>query len=153
MPEPNRRVACAGAFDLPIAPDDAFPLFTARGECGWVPGWSPTYVYPADGTLETDQVWTTPGEEGQPDTIWTTVHLDRDAREVHYLRTSPGTKLARVAVRVLARDAGSRVEVGYVWTALDPDRVPELEAFAAGYDDMMGEWRRLVMEWWSARDS
>lgn len=137
------RRECVGAFELPFEAEAAFPLFTALGEMRWVPGWQPELVYPPDGELELDQVFTT--GEGAEHTLWSVIHLDREARLVEYLRVTPGSRLARVTVSVDAQDEGCRVTVRYLWTVLSPAGQGAVDEACAGHADMLTEWRRLIL--------
>ena len=137
------RVDLEGTLEVPRAPDQAFGLFTARGEEDWVPGWKPRFVFPESGRLEEDQVWLT--GEGDEATIWSVIRLDREAHTVEYLRVTPGSRLARVSVRLTATEGGSQVQVRYRWTALAPDAREQLKAFAAGYEAMLAEWQSLIL--------
>lgn len=138
------RYDLSGSFFLALSPADAFPLFTARGEMAWVPGWAPEFVHPADGRLELDQVFVT--SVGGEETLWSVVDLDVDARAVDYLRVTPDSRIARVSVRVSEEDDGSRVDVRYRCTGLNEAGRRELASFARNFDSMMEEWRRLVVE-------
>ncbi len=137
-----KRAASRNSFRLSLAPDPALPLFTAKGEKLWVPGWNPSYIHPTSGELELDQVWTT--GEGDEQSWWTCCHLDRVARSVAYVRVTPGLSIARVTVEISPDGAGSRVEVGYVVTALSAVGEEKIADFAAGFDAMLEQWRLWI---------
>ena len=136
------RTVLRGGFGLVMAPDEAFPLFTALGEKEWVPGWDPELVFPASGELEQDQVFLT--GEGDEKTFWYVSQVDFKSHRVDYIRNTPTSRVARVHVEVHPDGTGSKVDVTYVWTALSESGAREIEAAAAGYEAMMGEWKRLV---------
>ena len=139
-----KRRHCQGCLDLELSPAEAFPLFTARGEERWVPGWEPVYVHPASGELELDQVWITGA--GERVAWWTCCHLDRAAHAVSYVRVTPGVSFGRVSVAVEARGAGSRISVAYVLTALSPDGERQIDDFARDFDAMLEQWREWIEE-------
>ena len=130
------RIDLAGTFMLPIPSPEAFPLLTPLGEVGWVPEWEPTFVHPTAGELELDQVSVT--AVGGETTLWTVTALDPRVQAIEDLRVTPGSRLARVTVRVSSDDEGSRVHVRYRCTALSGQGRKELASFARGFDFMAG---------------
>lgn len=60
----NRRVVSA-ALHVPLPPEAAFRLFTARGERDWVPGWEPVFPVGTPDDTAPGTVWLTSsdGEE------------------------------------------------------------------------------------------
>lgn len=142
-----KRIDCRGEVALALPPDEAFPLFTARGELLWVPGWQPEFVHPPSGELELDQVWLTGA--GDELTHWLVVALDRDGRRVEYARITPGSRLGKVIVEVAPAAAGgaaggSVARVRYVMTGLSPEGNEVLEQLEAGYGGMMEKWAELL---------
>ena len=136
----DRRLS--GSFELNIDADRAFPLFTALGEKLWVPGWNPEMVVPESGQLEQDQVFLT--GEGAEQTLWYVSQLSLEQRDVHYIRVTPGSRVARVHVCVTPTSSGCRVDVTYVWTVLGPGGGEIVREAAEQYEDMMGQWKSLV---------
>jgi len=147
-PRPNAaggRVELLGSFHLGAAPSDVFPLFTPLGERDWVPGWNPVFVHPSSGEIEENQVFLT--REGDESTLWSVVRLDPERREVEYLRVTPGSRIARVEIRVSPCSEGSAVEIGYLWTALTARGRGQVEDFERGFEAMLAEWQRLTNRW------
>lgn len=138
----SNRVDLLGSFELGVPAERAFGLFTPRGEMEWVPGWDPDFREPASGELELDQVFTT--QVGGESTIWTVVALDRDAFDVQYLRTTPGSRVARVHVSLEDTVDGCRVRVRYLCTALSASGAELLDEFARGFDAMLEGWRTMT---------
>ncbi len=136
------RLELSGSLELAVAPREAFPFFTALGERKWVPGWNPELVYPESGELEEDQVFVT--GSGKERTLWYVARVDRERHEVSYVRATPGNRVARVDVAVSPLGEGSEVRVSYRWTALSAEGRRAIEREAAGYDDMLREWQRLL---------
>ncbi|GAB4349451.1 MAG: hypothetical protein Kow0026_04880 [Oricola sp.] len=128
--------------DRPIA--DAFPLFTPRGEEGWVPGWKPDYFAPEGGETEKDMLFAT--GEGEERTWWTCLDWLPDKHFVRYLRLTPGSRAAFVEIECRARDAKTTlVTVSYDIQALGAPGERYIadmtdEAFAG----MIGEWPELI---------
>ena len=119
-----------GTITVPLPPDQAIALFTPEGERAWVPDWDPRH--------HSDAVFTT--THGGADTTW--VVLDAGPHAVRYARVSRD-RAGTVEVRCHAHGDRTRAEVTYDLTPLTPDA---LDQFAAGYDDMLAEWERLIAE-------
>ena len=125
-----------------LPPERAMPLFTARGERQWVPGWAPEFPAgePA-GAEDEGTVFVTDGH-GRP-TYW--VVAARSDRAVRYTRAAPGHSCGTVEVRERESGAAHTVlDVTYDLTALTPEGDHELEAFAARYTEEIGDWERAI---------
>jgi len=132
-----------GVVRVALPPDEALPLFTAVGETKWVPGWSPTYVSPADGAAVTGGVWLT--RDGETEVIWRVQRYDVRARVAEYLRVVPGNRVVVVRVACAPDGAGTLATVTYRVTPIAPAGDASLAAFTEGaYAEMMGEWERLL---------
>jgi hypothetical protein len=140
-----QRVTRTGSFELPLDPADAIGLFTAEGERGWIPGWVPEY--PEDGAVH-DAVGTVFIRRDQPG-AHTFVVLDSGPLLRRYARLAGGLTAGTVEVRCEAtRDAegvGTLVRVTFDLTALSPAGAITLDAFGAGYDAMMTQWRDWIV--------
>jgi len=124
--------------------DEAFPLFTPKGEEDWVPGWKPVYFAPESGETQKDMLFAT-GENAER-TWWTCLEWDPERHRVRYLRLTPDSRAAFVEVNCQARNSGSTmVAVSYDVQALGKageaymDEMTD-EAFA----EMIGEWPELI---------
>lgn len=147
-----RHIDCEGSFEVALPPEETFPLFTARGELLWVPGWQPTFVFPPDGELALDQVWLTGA--GEELTHWLVTGLDRAGRRVEYGRVTPGSRMGRVIVQVSAAGAGrSLVKVRYVMSGLSPAGNQVVAELAEGYAGMMAKWAELVAAYLAGREA
>jgi hypothetical protein len=138
-----RRVRSCGGFELPLAPERAFSLFTAEGERRWVPGWSPTIL--GDMPQHPGMVFLTEADSRQ--TIWTVIESDPVALRHRYSRVTPGVSAGTVDVQLRTDAHGSTVEVSYDLTALSEEAQPALDAYeGAQFEAMMDEWRSLIAE-------
>ena len=135
------RFVCQGEFSLPLPPEEAFHLFTASGERLWVPGWSPEFLADVDDDSAAGTVFRT-STDGRV-TTWIVVESRPPVTAV-YARFRPGHSATTVRVRLEPADGGARVLVGYDITSLDEGADGLLADFAAGYDGMLNEWRRLI---------
>jgi Polyketide cyclase / dehydrase and lipid transport len=130
-----------GTLEVELPPEEAFRLFTARGERDWVDGWDPRF--PADTPDDT-----APGTVFETDvhgerTTW--VVAERDAgRRISYARVTPDSRAGTVTVELRPSERGSLVTVTYVLTALSDDARPELESFAAGYPEFLRGWQEAI---------
>jgi len=124
--------------------DEAFALFTPKGEEAWVPGWTPTYIDPANGETREEMLFTT--GDGDDATYWTCLQWQPQDWHVRYLRLTPASRVSFVDVTCQPEGAGrTRVRVGYEMRALSPEGqayISELsdDAFA----DMIDEWTQLI---------
>lgn len=133
----------SGFFELDIDPDEALPLFTARGEELWVPGWTP-FILSGDG-CEEGTVWVTSGN-GQT-AYWYVAVYDTAGRQAQYVRVTPGKNAGTVDVRVAPNESGgSRVSVTYQLTGLSPAGNADLETSFSetAYSEMMKDWRDAI---------
>ncbi|HEX8697137.1 MAG TPA: SRPBCC family protein [Longimicrobium sp.] len=124
-------------------PERVFPLFTPVGERAWVPGWSPRFLWPADGEARRGTVFLTRAA-GEQATIWTVTAYEPH-RRVTYARITPGSRAGIVEVRCGRTPHGRTVaRVTYTFTALSPRGNDYLRAFTEE------EFRRYVGGWEAA---
>jgi len=130
--------------DRPV--EEAFPLFTPKGEEDWVPGWKPDYFAPESGETRKDMLFATGA--GAERTWWTCLDWEPEAHRVRYLRLTPDSRAAFVEVTCRARDARTtEVTVSYDVQALGEAG----ERYIAGMTDeafagMIGAWSALIGE-------
>lgn len=137
----GREVSCTGSFEIPLEPGRAISLFTPEGERGWVDGWDPRYPVAGADDNEPGTVFLTPRPDGE--VVWVVTAASEHSRA--YARFDPRGLAATIEVGCeAAGDRGTRVEVRYRQTALDPRLASELEQFERGYDAYMSEWRAAI---------
>lgn len=142
LQQAGRRISSFGSFELPMSPEQAFPLFTAEGERGWVPGWSPEIL----GQLPQHPglVFLTNLDGRQ--TIWTVLESDSATLTHRYSRVTPGHSAGIVEVELFSINNGCRVGVSYNMTALSAGGMAYLASHSgAAFLAMLGEWRELIM--------
>ncbi len=142
MSDRHRRTL-VDSFELGISPQDAFPLFTARGERAWAPGWDPRFPADAPDDSLPGTVFTT--EDGTHRATWIVTDSER-ASHIRYARVAGSHTAGTVDVRLEATQAGTRVTVGYDLTSLDPAADGDLDALAAGYGEYVASWREAIEE-------
>jgi ribosomal protein S18 acetylase RimI-like enzyme len=145
--EPGRGLAGqttrTGALRVALPADAALPLFTAAGETRWVPGWTPAYVSPPDGSPVEGGIFLT--RDGDQEVIWRVQRYDPAARVAEYLRIVPGDRVVAVTVACEPEGAGTRATVTYRVTPLSAAGRAWLAAFGEGaFAAMLREWERLI---------
>jgi hypothetical protein len=141
----SERYHASHSFDLPRPVDTCLPLFTAEGERDWVPDWSPTFVYPADGRTEAGMVFLTHQDGGI--TTWAmTVHEPAEGR-VAYVRITPGFRVVQIRVicRPIEEGRGCRVSVAYELTGLSEAGNAAGPGFVEGFPMMIEGWRSHIL--------
>ncbi|HZN90185.1 MAG TPA: hypothetical protein VFB44_14495 [Thermoleophilaceae bacterium] len=136
-----RRFRDTATIEIPLPASRALPLFTARGERAWVPGWKPRFPAGEPDDEDEGTVWVT--EAHGRTTYW--VVATRDARGVAYARVTPELFAGIVEVRQRRADARStQLEITYDLTALTDAGAAELDSFAAGYHEEIRGWRAAI---------
>lgn len=132
-----------GQLGVPLAPPEAFDLFTPVGEREWVHGWEPRFTRGMHDDTEPGTVFETEAHGRR--TTWVVVSRDRP-RSISYARVTPGDRAGTVTVRVAPAAGFAEVEVEYALTALVPEAEAGLAEFAAGYAEYLGAWERAIAE-------
>lgn len=140
------HVRLTGRIDVPLPPDQAFPLFTPLGERAWADGWDPRF--PDAPTSDA------PSDDSAPGTVFETsahgertvwVVVERHApTSITYARVTPDDRAGTVTVELDEADGHSRVTVTYDLTALRPEAEPELAKFAAHYPSYLRSWETAI---------
>jgi len=118
--------------------EEAFQLFTPRGECEWARGWDPTFPALTDDDSEPGTVFQIDahGHRG------TWLVTDRQwGRRIAYAQVVPGQRAGSVTVTLDAIDGGSEVEVVYELTPLSEAGEHDLVQFAENYGDFLRSWQ------------
>ena len=109
------RQRLTGRIQVSLPPDEAFRLFTPRGEQEWAAGWEPRFPAPAPDDTEPGTVFETDAH-GQH-TIW--LVLDRHwGKRICYARVTPGGLAGTVTVAVNTAGRHTEVDVTYDLTEL-----------------------------------
>ena len=80
--------------------DEVFPLFTAAGELTWLPGWDPTYIYPASGVAQTGASFSATSLLTGNASLWYTIAYDPETHYAEYLNIDPTMYILRQAIRL-----------------------------------------------------
>jgi hypothetical protein len=144
------RRRLTGRIQVSLPPDEAFRLFTPRGEQDWAAGWEPRFPAPAPDDTEPGTVFET-GANGQY-TIW--LVLDRVwGTRISYARVSPGGLAGTVTVAVRAADRHSEVDVTYELTELNGAAGHQLRDFARTYPGYLQSWQDAIAAWLDGQPS
>jgi len=120
-------------------------LFTAKGECLWVPGWEPEYVYPESGEPMTGMIWKTRSYQDLEE-VCVTVDYDTVQHSVTYLKWTEGKHVERFDIQCnAAADGNSDVHVNYTLTALNDEAHAAVESMSEeAYVGWIREWELAV---------
>ncbi len=135
------RERLSGRIQISLSAQEAFQLFTPRGEREWAPGWDPTFPTPSSDDSEPGTVFETEahGHRG------TWLVTDRvPGRQIAYAQVIPGQRAGRVTVTLDATERGSEVEVVYELTALSEPGAHHLKQFAEGYTEYLESWQDAI---------
>jgi Polyketide cyclase / dehydrase and lipid transport len=135
-----------GRFHLEVPRERVFPLFTARGEREWAPGWNPLIL---SGGEERGSAFETRNSEGRA-TTWIVVDYRPAEGRASYARLAHGSNIGLVDVVCTDVAGGTDVSVTYTLTALPAEAGEDTDAFVAAFLDpqhyahMMNEWREAT---------
>lgn len=126
--------------------EEVFPLFTPEGEKKWAPGWDYTSIFPMDGTLEENMLFTTASQDHkQTDAIGMVIKYDPDQFQVTYLRVEPDVKVG--IIEVVCRSLGEKktaATITYTYTALSETGNEFIAAFTEDH------YRLFISDWQTA---
>ena len=131
----------ARSFHLDAPRARVFPLFTARGEREWAPGWDPTML---SGEEDRGSAFQTSSQNGQ--TTWIVIEYRPAAGRVSYARLAHGSNIG--LVDVICTDGaggGTDVSVAYTLTPLHA----EADTFVRDFLDPQ-RYARMIDEWLAA---
>ncbi len=135
------RERLSDRIHIALSAEEAFQLFTPRGEREWAPGWDPTFPAPSSDDSEPGTVFETEahGHRGTwlvTDRVW--------GRQIAYAQVIPGQRAGRITVTLDATERGSEVEVVYEFTSLSEAGAHHLKQFAEGYTEYLQSWQNAI---------
>lgn len=139
-----KRLSHTSAIQVNAPQEVVLPLLTADGECLWIPGWNPTYIYPESGQPENGMVWTTM-REGLSE-IWVTVNYDPVQQKATHLKFAPQKHVTSINVRcVPLATSKTTVHITYSMTALSEAGQAAMSKFTeVYYRDMLVWWEKAL---------
>jgi hypothetical protein len=126
-----------------LPPEQAFQLFTPRGEEEWARGWEPTFPVAASDDSEPGTVFEIDAH-GRRSTWLVTDRVP--GRRIAYAQVTPGDRAGTITVTLRPAAAGSEVEVVYELTPLSRAGAHHLEQFAEGYGDYLRAWQHAIAD-------
>ena len=130
------------SFHLDAPRERVFPLFTARGEREWAPGWDPLML---SGAEERGSAFQTRNHQGHT-TTWIVVDYRPSEGRASYARLAHGSNIGLVdVVCTESAQGGTDVSVAYTLTPLEQ----QAEAFVDEFLDPR-QYQRMIDEWKAA---
>lgn len=136
-----RSYQLSGQFTVDLPPEQAFRLFTARGEMDWVDGWEPRFPVSTEDDAVPGTVFETDAHGHR--TTWIVVE-SRPPHRISYAQVRHGDRAGTVTVTLEERHGASAVTVAYHLTPLTEAAGPELDRFAAGYPEFLAAWPTAI---------
>lgn len=130
-----------GRLAVALPPEQAFRLFTPRGEEDWVDHWRPHFPASTVDDTAPGTVFETHAQ-GQT-TTWVVVERTQ-GRRISYARVTATANAGTVTVNLAEVDGHSDVTVTYELTALTESANADLQAFAAGYPAFLQSWQDAI---------
>jgi hypothetical protein len=128
------------SFHLDAPRERVFPLFTARGEREWAPGWDPLML---SGAEERGSAFQTRNHQGHT-TTWIVIDYRPSEGRVGYARLAQGSNIGLVDVICTeSTQGGTDVSVAYTLTPLQQQAEAFVDEFldARHYERMIDEWQ------------
>jgi Polyketide cyclase / dehydrase and lipid transport len=133
------------SFHLDAPRAQVFPLFTARGEREWAPGWDPSML---SGAEERGSAFQTRNHDGQ-ETTWIVVEYRPSEGCVSYARLAHGSNIGLVDVICTEPEGGGTdVSVAYTLTPLHAGA----EAFVGDFLDPR-QYAHMIDGWHAATNA
>ena len=122
--------------------EQVFPMFEPIGEARWAAGWSPRFLWPADGAAGVGTTFTT--DEHGRESYWTIAEYEPGHRIV-YSHLVPGSRSGRIEVSCAPADGGTDATVRYDLTALGPPEHDRLLRMSGDdFTHWIGEWEPAI---------
>ncbi|TDD68854.1 SRPBCC family protein [Actinomadura darangshiensis] len=137
------RHRLTGRLTVALPPDEAFRLFTARGEQAWVPRWEPHFPAAVTDDAEPGTVFQTHAHDET--TTWIVVD-STPGRHIRYARVTPNTSAGTVTVTLTESGDHTEVAVTYELTALTETAADDLSRFADDYPTFLTTWQTAIAE-------
>lgn len=138
-----------GRLTVALPPDQAFRLFTPRGEEDWVQEWKPHFPTPPVDDSAPGTVFET--QAHHQTTTW--VIVDRTwGQHIRYARVIPHANAGTVSVTLDETGGHSEVVVTYELTALTDAANHDLHEFAERYPAFLQSWQDAIAAYLAKKD-
>jgi hypothetical protein len=135
------RQQLSDRIHVALPADQAFQLFTPRGEREWASGWDPTFPAPTSDDSEPGTVFEIDAH-GHRGTWLVTGRVV--GRQIAYAQVIPGERAGSVTVTLDAAEGGSEVEIVYELTSLSEAGAHHLKQFADDYREYLHSWQDAI---------
>jgi hypothetical protein len=135
------RQRLSDRIHVALPAEEAFQLFTPRGESEWAHGWNPTFPAPT-------------ADDSEPGTVFETdIHGHRrtwlvtdrvQGKRIAYAQLIPGERAGSITVTLDATTDGTEAEVVYDLTPLSDAGARHLKQFADSYGDYLRSWEAAI---------
>ena len=135
------RQRLSDRIQVTLPAEEAFQLFTPRGEREWAHGWNPTFPVSTVNDSEPGTVFETDahGHRG----TWLVIDC-APGKRIAYAQVIPGERAGSITVTLEATEDGTDVEVVYDLTPLSDAGAHHLKQFANGYGDYLRSWQGAI---------
>lgn len=131
-----------GSLEVALPPDQAFELFTPRGEESWTPGWTPRFPVNTDDDSAPGTVFQTTSAGSV--TTWVVVRRTK-GRHLKYARVVHGRNAGTVDVRLEpGKKRSTLITVTYDLTSLTDEGGRAIHSFASSYKDFLASWEKAI---------
>ena len=135
------RQRLSDRIHVALSAEEAFQLFTPRGEREWAHGWDPTFPAPTSDDSEPGTVFETDAHDHRATWLVT----DRVWGKANRVRAgNAGRKGRPITVTLDATERGSEVEVVYEFTSLSEAGAHHLKQFAEAYTEYLQSWQDAI---------
>jgi hypothetical protein len=129
--------------------ESAWPLFGAKREQDWAPGWHPRFVWPPVANDQQGMVFEI--ADGDETAIWVNTSLDPGANRIQYVYVIPNIVVTVITLKLRRSGSSTHVEVTYDRTAL-AEAADERVRHLAARDSMAGpEWSAQINQYLVSR--
>ena len=141
-------------FELDVAINILFPLFSPEGEKSWVPDWDYKNIM-GTSELSEDYVFLTENHDhGATDAIWIVKRYEPDYHLVQFYKIEPEQKVGIVTVKCFAQSTSkTKTQVTYEYIALSAAGETFIENFIeSDYEKFITEWQELLTNYFQKKD-
>lgn len=147
-----KRITKSATITLHGTIDDVLPLFGAREEQKWEPGWKPEFIYPKDKPDEKNSVFKTEHKAGGVHqgvvSYWVMTEFSRELNKVSYAIFS-GHDITTISIQCdTVSDSTTEAVVEYVMTSLDVhgDRLIESKSEKI-FSQSLADWESAINQY------
>jgi hypothetical protein len=132
--------------------EDVFPLFNPVEEPKWAPQFQPSFVYPADNSVELGMTFTTAGHGDEADLVWRINHYDVAQHHIQYLVFGTNRYWTITIDCWAATDGQTNARVTYDFTPLSAAGAALSEAKANHmFEDDLADWENAINRYLGSR--